>query len=177
VPCPDPAELIARPAVRVRHRRSAAATPEGLWRAASEVRLRDTRTLGRLVRWRIPGTDPDVSFRGLFSAPPFTVLADGDTWSVSGLVGSIWTPAREYPRLAGADEFRAWDRSGTVRVLFTHWVEPDGDASTLHSDVRVEPTNRRAALRLRALWAVVGTFERLIGGEALSLAVRRAESG
>ena len=31
-------------------------------------------------------------------------------------------------------------------------------------------------LRLRALWSVVGPFERLVGAEPLALAVRRAES-
>ena len=31
-------------------------------------------------------------------------------------------------------------------------------------------TDRAARLRLRALWAVLGGFERLIGGEALRLA-------
>jgi hypothetical protein len=34
---------------------------------------------------------------------------------------------------------------------------------------------RRAALRLRALWTVVGPWERLIGGEALGRAARGAE--
>jgi hypothetical protein len=39
----------------------------------------------------------------------------------------------------------------------------------------VEPVDRSAGLRLRALWALVGRLERLIGGEALRVAVRRAE--
>jgi len=36
-------------------------------------------------------------------------------------------------------------------------------------------TDRRARLRMRALWTLVARFERLIGGEALQVAVRRAE--
>ena len=89
--------------------------------------------------------------------------------------GRIWTLQRDYPRLAGPDEFRAWHEPGTVRVLFAHWVEPDGGGSTLVSEARVEPIDRRAAVRLRSLWMVIGVFERFIGGEALELAVERAE--
>jgi hypothetical protein len=37
--------------------------------------------------------------------------------------------------------------------------------------------DRRAGLRLRAVWALVGQFERLIGAEPLPVAVRRAEAG
>jgi hypothetical protein len=39
----------------------------------------------------------------------------------------------------------------------------------------VQPVDRRAGLRLRGLWTVVGKFERLIGAEPLPVAVRRAE--
>jgi hypothetical protein len=45
------------------------------------------------------------------------------------------------------------------------------------SESRVDPVDRRSGLRLRALWSVVGRFERLIGGEAMRVAVARAESG
>jgi hypothetical protein len=63
-------------------------------------------------------------------------------------------------------------------VLFAHWVEPGRDGgSTLVSEARVAPVDRAAALRLRALWTVVGPCERLIGGEALARAARRAEAG
>jgi hypothetical protein len=33
------------------------------------------------------------------------------------------------------------------------------------------------AIRVRAVWTAVGRFERLIGGEALRVAARRAEAG
>src|SRR3954470_21289335 len=81
--------LLPDPQVRIRHRREAQADPATLWAAAGAVRLDETRTLGRLVRWRIPGTPRDVTFRELLAAPPFTVLAEGDGWSVSGLAGRI----------------------------------------------------------------------------------------
>lgn len=175
VPTPELDEWLPSPAIRTRHRRLAAAAPEALWDAASGVRVADTRRLGRLVRWRLPGTPADLTYRELFAQPPFAVLDEGDGWSLSGLVGRIWTLARDYPRLDGPEQFRAWSEAGTVRVLFAHWVEAAGDGqAAIVSEARVAPVGGGAALRLRALWAVVGPFERLIGGEALSLAARRA---
>jgi hypothetical protein len=164
------------PAVRSRHRRRAAVPAAELWAAAGQLRLSDTRTLGHLVRWRIPGTPPAQTFRGLLADYPFVVLDEGERWSLSGLCGRIWTFSRDYPRLSGPEAFRTWDEPGTVRVLFAHWVEDDpAGGSAIVSEARVEPVDRAAALRLRSLWLVVGVFERLIGTESLDLAVARAE--
>jgi hypothetical protein len=169
-------DWLADPAVRTRHRRRAAAAPDALWGAARALRLSDTRTLGPLVRWRIPGTPSEQTFRALLAEYPFVVLDQGERWSVSGLCGRIWTLSRDYPRLSGPEAFRDWDEPGSVRVLFAHWVEPDGDgASAIVSEARVAPVDPAAALRLRSLWLLVGVFERLIGAEPLALAAERAE--
>lgn len=167
---------LPEPQVRARHRRPARADTGDLWHAAETVRIGEAPVLGRAVRWRIPGTSADLSFRDLLRRYPFAVLAERDGWSASGLCGRIWTLQRDYPRLAGPEEFRSWDEPGTVQVLLAHWVEPDGDGqSALVSETRVKATDRQAAIRLRALWMVVGHFERLIGPEVLRIAVRRAE--
>jgi len=169
-------DWLAGAAVRTRHRRRAAVPPDVLWAAARDLRLSETRTLGRLVRWRIPGTDADQTFRGLLAEYPFVVLDEGERWSMSGLCGRIWTLNRDYPRLDGPEAFRAWDEPGTVRVLFAHSVRPDGDgASEIVSEARVAAVDRAADVRLRSLWMLVGMFERLIGAESLELAVARAE--
>jgi hypothetical protein len=162
--------------VRTHHRREAAASPEALWEAAGRLRLDETRRLGRLVRWRIPGTPADLPFRELLASYPFVVLQDGADWSLSGLCGRIWTLNRDYPRLEGPEAFRAWSEPGTVRVLFANWVEPRARGrAVLVSETRVAPTDRAAAVRLRSLWLVIGVFERLIGTEPLQLAAQRAE--
>jgi len=164
------------PAVRSHHRRTAATDPTTLWEAARSVRLSDTRTLGRLVRWRIPGTSPDLTFHELFRRYPFTPLEEGDTWSLSGLCGKIWTLQRDYPRLSGPEAYEAWDESDSVRVLFAHWTRPTQDGGAeLVSEARVEPLGRRATLRVKSLWAVIGTFDGLIASEPLVVATRRAE--
>src|SRR4051812_20293134 len=164
------------PAVRTPHRRSSAASPEALWDAARDVRLADTRTLARLVRWRIPGVPEGQAYDELFRIYPFTLLDEGDTWSVSGLCGRIWTLARDYPRLSGPDEFRGWSQRRTVRVLFAHWTEPGEDGrATLVSEARVDPVDPTARMGLGALWTVIGPFERAVGAEPLAVAARRAE--
>jgi hypothetical protein len=168
-------EWLPAAAVRTRHRRTAAAPADDLWQAARGVRLSETRRLGRLVRWRIPGLPADLTYHELFRAYPFCVLDEGDDWLVSGLCGRIWTLHRDYPRLS-ADDFAAWDEPGTVRVAFAHWVSAEDDGrAVLWSEARVQPVDARARLRLKATWAVIGPFERLVGAEPLALAAARAE--
>jgi hypothetical protein len=165
---------LPEPVVCTHHRRTAAAAPDDLWRAANGIRLKDTRTLGRLVRWRIPGLDGSLTYGELFRAYPFTVVEEGERHLLAGLCGRIWTLARDYPRLNGPEEFATWDEPGTVRVLFGHWVEEGADGSALVSEARVKPVDRTAGLRLRALWKVIGPFERLVGAEAIARATERS---
>ena len=163
------------PQVRIHHRRATEADADAVWAAATQLRLSDTRTLGRLVRWRIPGTPAHVTFRELLRRYPFTLLEEGPHYSLSGLCGRIWTLRRDYARLHDAEDFRTWDEPGTVRVLIANWTEelPDGRVE-LCDEARVAPVDRRAAVRLRALWAAMGRFESLVGSEAVSRAVRQA---
>jgi hypothetical protein len=168
---------LPEPVVRTTHRRTAAVDPDVLWRSANEIRLSDTRTLGRLIRWRIPDLQAQLTYGELFRDYPFTVLDEGERHLLAGLCGRIWTLARDYPRLEGTEDFASWDQPGTVRVLFGHWVEPAEGGSTLVSEARVQPVDRSARLRLRALWKVIGPFEKLVGAEAIALAVRRSADG
>jgi hypothetical protein len=162
--------------VTTRHRRSAQAGPGALWAAATQIRLGETRRLGRLVGWRIPGVEPSQTYHELFRTYPFTVLSESEHGLVSGLAGRIWTLARDYPVLDGPDAFAAWDEPGTVRVAFAHWVRArDGGGAELLSEARVEPVDTHARVKLKAVWAIVGPFERLVGAEPLALAARRAE--
>jgi hypothetical protein len=167
---------LPHPAVRTNHRRAGLVEADELWSAALTLRLSDTMALGRLIRWRIPDTPAGQSFGDLFRSYPFTVLEEGPRSLVSGLCGRIWSLAPDYPRLGDEAAFREWSESGTVRVVFAHWVEELAhDESELVSEARVQPIDSGAARRLRALWAAVGPFERLIGSEALTAAVRRAD--
>jgi hypothetical protein len=174
---PDLDAWLPDPTVRTFHRREAAAPAQKLWEAAGQVRLADSRVLGRVVRWRIPGEPARITFRDLFATDPFLVLEEGDTYSVSGLVGRIWTLRRDYPKLSDPQAFRDWKRNGTVRVLFAHWTEPAGARrSALISEVRVGATDLQARLGLRLVRPLIAAFDPLIENETLAVAVRRAES-
>jgi hypothetical protein len=163
--------------VRTYHRRAAAADREALWSEAAKIRLADTRRLGKLVGWRIPGVDASQTYHELFRAYPFTVLEQTDSTLVSGLCGRIWTIARDYPVLDGPEHFAAWDEPGTVRVAFAHWVQSlPGGGAELYSEARVQAVDTQARLRLKAIWTLLGPFERLVGAEPLELAARKAEN-
>lgn len=167
---------LADPGLRVTHERTSTASPDRVWEAAREVRLGETGLLGRLVRWRIPGTDPRLSFLELFRTAPFLVLDEEPHALVSGLVGRIWTLRRDYPRLGDADEFRSWSNRGTAKVVFAHWVTPAQDGgSVLASEVRVEAIGRRGWLGVRTVQPLVNRFGPLVGSHGLAAAVRRAE--
>jgi hypothetical protein len=159
--------------VTTRHGRESTASADALWQAARAIRLEETRRLGRLVGWRIPGAAG--TYHELFRTYPFAVLDEGPHHLISGLCGRIWTLARDYPEI-DREAFSEWDEPGTVRVAFAHWVEPAEDGAIIHSEARVEPVDIHARLRLKAVWAVVGPFERLVGAEPLALAARRAET-
>jgi hypothetical protein len=164
------------PSLCVSHRRESTAKPDRLWSAAKSVRLSDTRTLGRLVRWRIPGVPADASFDELFRNPPFAVLHAEDGALVSGLVGRIWTLRRDYPKLRDPEEFREWSRAGTARVLFANWVEPASHGrSALRSEVRVQALGVQGRVGVAAVRPLVRGFQSLIGSDGIEAAVRRAE--
>lgn len=163
------------PAVRVTHRRQSDVPADRLWKAARELRLADTRLLGRLIRWRIPGLAAGSSFEELFRNSPFTVLAQGDQSLISGLVGTIWTLRRDYPDV-DPDEFRNWSRSGTAKVVFAHWVQTaDRARSELRSETRVQAFGGQGRLGLASVRPLIIGFEHLVGTDALATAVRRAE--
>ncbi len=163
--------------MRVSHRRESSVPADRLWEAARGVRLSDAGLLGRLVRWRIPGLEPDLAFDELFRAPPFMVLSEEPgTALVSGLVGRIWTLRRDYPDLHDPEEFRTWDRPGTARVVFANWIEaPREDRAAIHAEVRVEAIGTQGRVGVAAVRPLVRAFGSLISSDGIEVAARRAE--
>jgi hypothetical protein len=141
------------------------------------VTLAQTSMLGRLIRWRIPGTPTDVSFDELFRNPPFVVLHDdpGNRALVSGMVGRIWTLRRDYPLLGDAQEYREFSQRGTARVLFASWVEDEHGGASVASEARVTPIGAQGRIGVAAVRPLVRAFQQLIASEGLDAAVRRAE--
>jgi len=176
VTAPDLDAWLPSPSVRIAHRRPSAAPPDRLWAAAASVRLGDTRLLGRLIRWRIPGTPATISFDELFRSQPFLALEEGETALVSGLVGRIWTLRRDYPELAGDEDYLRWSESGTAKVMFANWVEPErADGSVLHSETRVTAFGAQGRIGLASVRPMIRGFQQLIWSDAMAVAVRTAE--
>jgi hypothetical protein len=174
---PDLDRWLPDPTLRVSYRAESRVDPSRMWEAASSVRLSETALLGRLVRFRIPGTTPDTSFDELFRGPPFIVLSDPDGHAlVSGLVGRIWTLRRDYPALGDPEEFRGWSERGTARVVLANWVEPAaGGGSVLRSESRVKAIGVQGRLGLTAVMPLVSASQHLVASEGLAAAIRRAE--
>jgi hypothetical protein len=173
---PELDDWLPDPVVRVVHRRETDIDELRLWDAARAVRLADTAVLGRLVRWRIPGTEPEIKFDELFRQAPFIVLEQGDRALVSGLVGRIWTLRRDYPELTGPDDFRGWSTRGTARALFASWVEPvAAGRAALISEVRVDAIGSQGRIGVAAVRPLISAFQHLIGSEGIEAAVRLAQ--
>ncbi len=172
---PDLDKWLAKPALRVVHRRESSVSAAELWQAAREVPLSDTARLGRLVRWRIPGLARGLVYDELFRRAPFIVLEEGDHALVSGLVGRIWTLRRDYPELGSPQEFADWSKGGTARVVIANWTEARNGGSVLTAEARVEPVGAQGRLGVAAIRPVVRAFQSLVGSDGVSAAVRRAE--
>jgi len=172
---PDLDRWLTAPALRTAHRREAHADAATLWAAALAVSLGDCRLLGRLVRARLGVGDADTTFEELFRSAPFALLERGSEWSLSGLCGRIWSVRGELAAPADANAFLGWREPGTARVLFAHWVTPTSGGAAIHSEVRIDAVDRRAARCLWALEPFIATFQGLVARESLAVAVRRAE--
>jgi hypothetical protein len=172
---PDLDAWMPSPAVRVSHRRPSSATPERLWEATRSVRLSDTRVLGRMIRWRIPGTLARTSFDELFRAQPFIPLESLPEGLIAGLVGRIWTLRRDYPKLHRPEQYLSWSQPGTARVLFGNWVEPARHGAVLRSETRVEAFGVQGRIGLASVRPLIRGFQQLIWSDAMAAAVRRAE--
>jgi hypothetical protein len=173
-PPPDLDFWLPQPAVHTRHRRDAPVDEAALWAAAKTVRLQDCRILGRLIRARIPGLTPELTFDAVFANAPFSVIEDGPTHRLSALCGRIWTVRGDFTPLDAPADFLTWSEPGTVRVLFANWAEPADGGSALVSDVRIAASDRRGRRLLRTLEPFIGAFQGLVGTEPLSVAAQRA---
>src|SRR5205807_249715 len=73
--------------VRTVQRRVSRASPQDLWRAAARTRIRDTRVLRPVIGARLgPHAPPaETTFRELFRTDIFTLLEEGDRYSISGV--------------------------------------------------------------------------------------------
>jgi hypothetical protein len=171
-------DLVPKTHTRLRYARRSTAHPDDLWDAARTIRLQDAPRLNRLVRWRLGRHAPpaDTTFEDFFRSGVFTLLEEGERYSVSGVAGRIWSPSGDYQRFETAADYMDYDRRGTAKVVLATWVHEHPDGSEIVSEARIWLSDRRAQVIFRPFWALVQPFARFIGSEGLAAAVRRAES-
>lgn len=164
--------------MRTFHARASSATPERLWAAANDARVRDSRTLRPLIAMRLPGhgPGPETTFRELFRTGIFTLLEEGERHSISGVAGRLWTPTGHYARFETGADYKEYEQPGTAKVALMTSVREHERGSEIVTETRVWCVDRRAQLRFRPYWAVVGPFSRFIRLELLSAVTRRAEA-
>ncbi len=164
---PDLDRWLPDPALRVAHRRESSATAERLWAAAQAVTARRHRVLGRLVRWRIPGTPARAVVRASCSATRrSSSLDEASTPSSAASSGRIWTLRRDYPRLDDPEEFRAMvDRAAPLACHVRQLGRAGGSAGGARS---ISESPRRADRcpgpdRARGRAPVDRRFQNLVG--------------
>lgn len=141
------------------------------------MQVRETRTLRPIIGWRLGRYAPplDAELGDVLATHPFVLLAEQGMATVSGLVGKLWALGDTFVCFDRPETFAGWREPGYCKVAVHHEVLPDENGSEIRSEVRIWCTNRRAQLRFRPYWAVVGPFSRFIGSELLSAGTRRAE--
>ena len=164
--------------VRTVQRRVSRATPEDLWQAAARTRIRDTRVLRPVIGARLgPHAPPaETTFRELFRTDIFTLLEEGDRYSISGVAGCLWAPRGEYARFESAADYRQYEDPGRAKAAVMTLVREHERGSEIVAEIRVWCTDRRAEMRFRSVWLLVAPFMRFVRMDLLRTVARRAES-
>ena len=150
-----------------------------MWEEANEVEVDDARALRPVIAWRLGRhlPSPDVTFRELFRTGIFTLLEEGECYSISGVAGRIWSPSGPFARFESAADYRKYEEPGTAKAVILTHVEEHERGARIGIDTGVRCLDRGAWLRFMPVWAAVAPFSRLIEGEILRTVARRAEAG
>jgi hypothetical protein len=164
--------------VRTVQRRVSSAAPDALWEAAGRTRIRDTRVLRPLIGARLgPHAPPaDTTFRELFRTGIFTLLEEGDRYSISGVAGCLWAPRGDYARFESAADYKQYEDDGRAKAAVMTLVREHERGSEIVTEIRVWCTDRWAERRFRSVWLVVAPFMRFVRLDLLRTVARRAEA-
>ncbi|WP_369372566.1 hypothetical protein [Streptomyces sp. cg36] len=163
--------------LRSRFTRRVAADPATVWRALSEVTVRELPVYRTLIGLRLGGRGGvEGTFLDSFPAPTL-VTVDGEEL-VKGMVARFWQIRPQTAPVApgNAEAFSVFDEPGWAKAALSLRVAPDTGGSLLSFETRVHSTDARARRAFRAYWLFIQ-----LGGaayiriEVLRAVARRAE--
>ena len=160
-------------------RRASSADPDTLWEAAGLVRVDDTRVLRPLIGARLGPHAPSAqtTFRELFRSGIFTLLEEGDHYSISGIAGCLWSPRGDYARFESAADYKEYEPPNRAKGAVLTQVREHERGSEIVTEIRVWCTDRGAWMRFRPVWTIVAPFMRFVRMDLLRQVTKRAEAG
>jgi hypothetical protein len=160
--------------VREHHAVDVSASPDVVYRAVREFDLSNSRIVRTLLRIR--GMPKSLSLSRLKQLG-FTELASVPSEElVLGVVGAFWKRSGEILRV-GADDFRAFNRSGYAKAVWNFHIAPRDGHVELTTETRVLCLDARSRRLFGMYWLFVRPFSGLIRRECLHAIKRIAEIG
>ena len=98
-----------------------------------------------------------------FSLTSFTPLGrDGDRAMAGGLIGKFWRNDFGLARIAGPEEFVAFDAPRTPKLVLGFMAEPEGEMTRLVTETRVHCPDRASYLMFLPYWFAIRPVSGLI---------------
>jgi len=98
-----------------------------------------------------------------FSLTSFTPLGrDGDRAMAGGLIGKFWRNDFGLVRIAGPEEFVAFDAPRTPKLVLGFMAEPEGEMTRLVTETRVHCPDRASYLMFLPYWFAIRPVSGLI---------------
>jgi hypothetical protein len=170
-------ELLPEWGWRSAHATRVAAPPERVLASLRAVSSRDLPLSGALMRLRMLGRrarDPRPLLQSMASIG-LVVLGDDDGAVVLGGIMRPWQLHGGHLPIASAEDFRAFNRPGWVRVVTALVVEPDGAGARVRTETRIAATDAGAGRRFGRCWRVIAQLSAITRRELLATVRRRAE--
>lgn len=141
---------------------------------AMGLRQSPARLMHALAPSRHPAPKP-------FSLRSFTPLGrDGDRAMVGGLIGQFWRNDFGLVRIAGPEEFIAFDAPRTPKLVLGFMAEPEGELTRLVTETRVHCPDRHSFVMFLPYWLLIrpasGLIRRRMLGAIKTIAERSGVS-
>ena len=135
------------------------ASPAEAYRVVMEVRAREVRLFGPLMRLRTFGRSRQVfhadapllaemvkiGFMPLGERPGEEVVV--------GAIGRFWSPLGNRPRVV--EDFGEFDEPGYAKAALAFAVRPDRDGSRITTETRIVGTDAAASRKFRRYWLLI----------------------